>query len=203
MCADANESNAANRNRCPVSGGFYRPRALARWSRWVRPTGRWEKCIFHAARKKNGQKRPRGARIRAARAFHRVVAAGGQPSGQPSGQPGWTGGSARRPARFGGWPGPISGVAGHSAGHLAGPLAGPRAGRRAGRGPDAPSRRPSPALAWRATRLRAIAERLRAPQASIYARLRPLAERLTNRRRSEPPACGELQTMTKRRPMTG
>ena len=47
------------RNRCPVSGGFYGPGALARRRRWVRPTGRWEKCIFHAARKKNGQKRPR------------------------------------------------------------------------------------------------------------------------------------------------
>ena len=135
-----------SRNRCPVSGGFYRPGGLARRRGRVRPTGRWEKCIFHAVRKKNGQKRPRGARIRAARAFHRVVAAGGQPSGQPSGQPGWTGGSARGPARFGGWPGPISGVAGHSAGHLAGPLAGPRAGpvaRGLARGPDAPSRRPS------------------------------------------------------------
>ena len=71
---------------------------------------------------------------------------------------------------------------------------------RAGRAVPAAEPRLVPLAAWRATRLRAIAERLRAPQASIYARLRPLAERLTNRRRSEPPACGELQTMTKRRP---
>ena len=45
--------------RCPGSGGFYGQGATARWRRWVRATGPSEKCIFHAPRKKNGQKRPR------------------------------------------------------------------------------------------------------------------------------------------------
>ena len=100
-----------------------------------RATGRPEKCIFHAPRKKNGQKRPRRARFRAARAFHRVVGAGVRTPVRPPGRPDSGGGPAGRPARFGGWSGPIFGVAGHRAGHLgwpavrpACPARGPRAG---------------------------------------------------------------------------
>ena len=44
------------RNRCPVSGGFHGPGALVSLGRRRRATGRPEKYILHAPRKKNGQK---------------------------------------------------------------------------------------------------------------------------------------------------
>ena len=80
--------DSERRNRCPVSGGFYRPGALARWRRWVRPTGRWEKCIFHAARKKNGQVSPNSgcARIPQSGGGRRPAA---WPATWPAGLDGW------------------------------------------------------------------------------------------------------------------
>ena len=114
---------------------------------------------------------------------------------QPAGQPDSGDGPARFPAwlasRLATWLAPWL-ARGLARGLAAGWTR--RPGGRAAPRPCGRMARPAPA---------ALSERLRAPDASIYGRLRPLAKRLTNRRRSVPPACGELQTMTKRRPMTG